>query len=249
MHHRLEPKRRSFVYNVFMFAIDLDEINLLSKRFFLMSWNRFNAFSFSEKDHLFGRVKPIKEEVVNFVESQSVQGVTRVVLITNLRTWGYNFNPVSFYFCYDKQDNPVCAVAEVGNTFGEQKLFFLGPDTLQDKHAFRLRIKKYFYVSPFFEMDTEFDFDLAPPDDKIDIRINDFRNDKKIFLSSLVGVRKEMTNTRLLFYCFRFPFITLQIIFLIHWNAFILIMKRIKYFKKTDQAELQRDFMILKDVV
>jgi DUF1365 family protein len=158
-----------------------------------------------------------------------------------LRTMGHQFNPVSFYFVYEN-DKPVCSVAEVGNTFGEMKLFLLNHETLKE-NQFLYRTKKYFYVSPFIEHDVEFDFQLTLPNDKLNLRIDDYRAGNRFFIATLTGDRKELTQLQLVWYAIRFPFITLKIIGLIHWNAMLLWMKKIPYHKKEANANLQRDVL------
>ncbi|HEU4717424.1 MAG TPA: DUF1365 domain-containing protein, partial [Bacteroidia bacterium] len=166
----------------------------------------------------------------------------RVLLITNLRLLGYVFNPVSFYFCYGEKGEPLCAVAEVSNTFREMKLYYIGKENF-DGRKFHLRVPKYFYVSPFIDHDAEFDFSLELPGEKMNIRIDDYKDGNRFFISTLTGEKKALTTGRLVAYFFRFPFITLKIIFLIHWNAMVLWLKKIRYFRKGELKELQRDVM------
>ncbi|MSU70597.1 MAG: DUF1365 family protein [Opitutaceae bacterium] len=46
MHHRFTPKAHQFLYRIFLFAIDLDELDTLHRRLPLFSLNRANLFSF-----------------------------------------------------------------------------------------------------------------------------------------------------------------------------------------------------------
>jgi uncharacterized protein len=120
------------------------------------------------------------------------------------------------------------------------KLFFLGRDTLKDG-KFSLNTTKYFYVSPFIAHDTNFDFNLAAPDEKLNIRIDDIKDGKRFFISTLTGTKKQLNNLNLFWYSIRFPFITLKVIGLIHWNALLLWLKKIRYYKKAEFPELQKD--------
>src|SRR5581483_8223653 len=210
-----------------------------------MSRNRFNLFNFRDKDHLQlpkenpDRSKNIRQHISDYLESNGVHiGNGRIMILTNLCTLGYQFNPVSFYFCYDELEQPNCCVVEICNTFREMKPFFLDNDTREDGH-YKLNTTKYFYVSPFIDMDTNFDFDLQIPGETLQIRIDDFdKEGKRFFISTLSGSRKELTGSRLLLYFFSFPLITLKVITLIHWQAFKLWLKKLPYHKKNSNKEL-----------
>ncbi len=252
MHNRLEPKKHKFHYNVFMFYIDLDEIDQL-KKFLLISHNKFNFFNFKDKEHLrlpmglpTGQAgkpddsKSTKEHILNYLSQNGVAAPKKIMLLTNLNTLGYNFNPVSFYYCFDQHDEPMCCVAEVSNTFREMKPYFIGKDKFE-KESFKLHIAKDFYVSPFIDHDAYFDFDLSVPGEKLNIRIDDQKNGKRFFISTLTGTKKPLTNGNLFWYAIRFPLIPLWIMGLIHWNALLLWLKKIRYYKKGEFPELQKD--------
>ncbi|MGZ3757954.1 MAG: DUF1365 domain-containing protein [Mucilaginibacter sp.] len=248
MHHRLAPKQHRFHYEVFMFYLDLDEIDSLAKRLKFISRNRFNLFNFRDKDHLqLPKEKPdtsknVRQHITDYLSLNGVEiGTGRIMVLTNLCTAGYQFNPVSFYFCYNEQNQPICSVVEICNTFLEMKPFFLGADT-KSGDEFKLNTEKMFYVSPFIDMDTHFDFDLHIPDDKLQIRIDDYdQSGKRFFISTLTGVRKPLTDVNLFLYFISFPLITLKIIGLIHWQALKLWLKKIPYHKKEANKHLQKE--------
>lgn len=248
MHHRLAPKEHSFWYNIFMFYLDLDELDMLHKKLNFVSRNKFNLFNFRDKDHLqLPRENPdtsknVRQHITDYLRINGVDiGNGRIMVLTNLSTLGYQFNPVSFYYCYDEQGTPVCSVVEVCNTFHEMKPYFLGTNT-KNGPCFKLNTAKDFYVSPFIDMDTSFDFDLTIPDENLKIKIDDY--DKKggrFFISTLTGKRKPLSDLNLLLYFFSFPLITLQVIALIHWQAFRLWAKKISYHKKGENKHLQKE--------
>ena len=247
MHNRLAPKQHRFHYNVFMFYIDLDEVEMLRKKLLLFSKNRFNFFSLRDNEHLQlpidnpDKTKSIKEQITRYLSENNIDiSNGRIMLLTNLNVLGYNFNPVSFYYCFDKNNSPLCVVAEIGNTFGEMKPFLMTDKNLSE-NKYHLNTTKYFYVSPFIDHDTNFDFNLTIPEEKLNIRIDDYKNEERFFISTLTGLKKPLSNSNLLWYSIRFPFITLKIITLIHWNAVKLWIKKIPYHKKGANQHLQKD--------
>lgn len=242
MHYRLEPKKNRFQYKTFMFSLDLDEIDRITRKNLFISRNSFNLFNFRDRDHI--QMVPkgnVKEQVLHYLDQNGVDrnAISRIQLVTNLCTMGYQFNPVSFYFCFDALDRPVCTVVEVCNTFGELKPYLLDQSTFVDRR-FDSQVKKNFYVSPFIDLDTEFHFNLLVPGEKLHIRINDHRLGKKFFLSTLDGKRKAITQRSVLFHALRFPFITVQVITLIYWQAFKLWIKKTEYHKKAANVHLQQ---------
>lgn len=247
MHHRLAPKKHRFHYNVFMFYIDLDEIPVLKKKLLFFSHNRFNVFSFRDKEHLQLPIdkpdtgKSTKQHLISYLKENGIDAsACRIMVLTNLNILGYNFNPVSFYFVFQQNGQPLCSVAEVGNTFGEMKPYLLTEADLNN-NTFQLNTTKYFYVSPFFNHDAHFDFKLTIPDDALKIRIDTLDKEERVFISTLTGIKKPISNWTLLWYSIRFPFLTLKIIILIHWNALLIWRKKIPYHKKNDQLNLQKD--------
>lgn len=248
VHHRLSPKKHHFSYDVFMFYLDLDELDMLCNKMKWMSRNHFNLFNFRDRDHLQlprenpDKSKSVKEHISAYLRENGVEiGIGRIMVLTNLCTLGYQFNPVSFYYCYDENENPVCSVVEVGNTFMEMKPYFLAASTLK-KSLFQLNTAKDFYVSPFIDLDAHFVFKLGIPGENLNVHIDDYdKNGNLFFLSSLTGKRAALNDKNLLLYFLSFPMITVKIIVLIHWQAFLLWYKRLRFIRKSDNLILQRE--------
>jgi uncharacterized protein len=242
MHNRIEPKKNRFNYQTFMFSLDLDELDELVKTNPFISRNRFNLFNFRDRDHIqIDENKTVREQIHRYLDHHRIDSnaLGRIQLITNLCTLGYHFSPVSFYFCFDKNDQPVCTVVEVCNTFGELKPYLLNGAALRN-NRFDKQIKKNFYVSPFIDLDAEFHFKLSIPGESLNISINDKQNERTFFYSTMIGKRRALTPASTLLFALRFPFITLQVITLIHWQAFKLWMKQISWHKKTSDIGLQQ---------
>ena len=242
-HRRLRPIERQFTYRIFMFALDLDELDAIAGRVPLFSHNRRNCYSFRDGDHLNLGKATLKENIVEYLRQNDVPFPEggRILLVTLPRVFGYIFNPVSFYFCYDAAGEAVCAVTEVENTFREMKPFLIGDRNAEGR--FHRRATKHFYVSPFMDLDLEFDFRLAVPGTQLDVHIDDFDKDGLILTSHLGGTRKPLTTATLLWLTFKYPFITLKVIFLIHWQAMKLWLARLPHHAKAASPGDQREVL------
>jgi len=106
--------------------------------------------------------------------------------------------------------------------------------------GFHIRVAKNYYVSPFSPPDLEFDFRFDQPSERLRIAIDDFQGDEKVLISTLTGPRVELTTWNLVFLTFKYPLITLKVIFLIHWEALRLWCKRIPHRRKEADPDLQQ---------
>lgn len=239
-HSRTRPKKHAFSYRLFMFYIDLDEIETISRRLKLVSQRGWAPYQLRTSDHYDAQKASIKENILTYLEDSGYEreNVGRIYLLTHLRTFGHIFNPVSFYFVGDKSGEPLCSIAEVDNTFNEQKLFLIN----QPKGSgFSQNHRKLFYVSPYSDLDTIFHFNLRKPEQSLRLGINqsDGSDPKPFFRSALTGTSVPMSDRALASYSLRFPAITIGIVVGIHWHALLLFLKGHRARKKTENPELQ----------
>jgi DUF1365 family protein len=260
MHARFSPRRHRFAYRIFLFALDLDELPDLPRRTGLFGHNRRHLYALHERDFLpvdepRHPVGPgardaaptaavgLKQRVAAYLRNHGLELADGSVLLVTLpRIAGYLFNPVSFYFCRDREGRPLGAIAEVTNTFREMKPFFVPVDPADAaRGVFRLRVPKHFYVSPYSDVDVAFDFHLRLPGEQLAIRIDDYVGEERTLTSTLAGPRRELTTGRLAWFTLKYPLLTLRIISLIHWHALLLWAKRLPWFAKAARAADQRD--------
>lgn len=253
-HRRLRPKRHEFRYKVFYFYLDLDDLEQAARTLKIFGVNRPNLYSLRDGDHLQyaddgsgqpapsgQKPRPVADNVREFLRRSGcpLEEGGSISMLCFPRMLGYVFNPVTIYFCFRDDGSPHASVVEVGNTFRELKPFLV-PLTPEGKCDFEGRLPKEYYVSPFSPVDLEFHFRFHLPDGKLRIYIDEYDTEGKILISTLTGRRVEMTFAGLLWLTVKFPFVTLKVIFLIHWQALKLWLKKIPFFWKETRAEDQR---------
>jgi uncharacterized protein len=244
LHNRLKPKRHAFNYGVFMLSVDLEELPAIARRVYGFSHNRFNLFSIDDRDHVtLGHPGGIRGNLIAWVNEQGLgcSDDVRVQLITFPRVFGYGFNPVSFYYLTSKLGEPIAAVAEVVNTYREMKLYLV--DQLNPQGMWHRRVAKNFYVSPFSDPGDEFDFTIGNPDNEWHVNIDNYCGSERVLLSAIRGKQRTFSSARLIGYAFKYPLLSLKIIGLIHWHAFLLWARRVPFFRKSQRREVQLDVM------
>ena len=231
IHKRFKPKEHFFKYKVFSLFINLSELNELDNKLKFFSLNKFNLISFYEKDHgdrdgssLFEWVK--KNLINNEISTDNI----KVKLLCYPRILGYVFNPLSIFFVYDKNDNLISILYEVKNTFSEQHTYVFKVEG-QNK-LIQNNCSKKFHVSPFIEMDCKYFFRVLNPAEKLSVIIDQYDKEGKILFASQDGIRSDLTSKNLMNSYFKHPLMTFKIISAIHFEAFKLWAKGIKFVKK-----------------
>jgi DUF1365 family protein len=230
-HSRSTPRPNAFRHPVAVFRLDLDELPLLDRRLRLLGVERPNLVSLRSRDHL-GTRRTLKENVVAYLGDRGVdlEG-GRIEVVTMLRVLGYVFNPVSFFYCHDAAGTLRFVVAEVNNTFGE-RLPYLLPVEDPDAPVIRLRHQKRLHVSPFFGLDQEYRWELAPLGQRLRIRIEVWERGERPFVAVLAGRRRELTDATLARTLVRYPLLPVQVIAHIHLQALRLLAKRVPFHRK-----------------
>ena len=232
IHKRFKPKEHFFKYSVFSLLIDLSELDYLDKQVRFFSYNKINLISFYDKDHgnrdgtsIIDWVK--KNLNQNNISSENI----KIKLLCYPRILGYVFNPLSVFYVYNNQDKLIAILYEVKNTFGEQHTYIFKINN-RDKLLQHNCLKK-FHVSPFIEMDCKYFFRTLVPDKKMSVVIDQYdNNDDKLLYASQDGYIADLKSSELLKSYIKHPLMTFKIIIAIHFEAFKLWSKGIKFIKK-----------------
>jgi DUF1365 family protein len=228
-HRRMAPAVHGFSYRMFMLYLDLAELPDLFDRRWLWSARGPALARFRREDHFGDPALPLDESVRRLVARETGElPAGPIRLLTHLRYFGHVFNPVSFYYCFDREDSQVeTIVAEVNNTpWGEQHCYVLP----QRMNAGRNGHGRYFpakvmHVSPFMEMDVDYDWRFNAPGEALTVHMENRRDGRKIFDATLQLDREEISSASLARALAAYPLMTIKVVGAIYWQALRLWLK------------------------
>ena len=169
---------------------------------------------------------------------KKINGPIRI--LTHLRYFGFCFNPVSFYYCFDTTDSKLeMIMAEVTNTpWNERHSYIIDKKMLKgSKKNLVAELEKKLHVSPFWGMDHQYEWLFSEPDESLLVNMKNFKSKVKVFDATLTMKRKALTIKNLLISVLRFPFITLIVVYRIHWQALKLWIKKAPFFVHPSKIE------------
>jgi DUF1365 family protein len=239
MHKRLTPKINQFIYEAFYICFDISKIYNLTTKIF--SVNKFNLYSFYEKDHGPKNGSNIKDWAnETFKNSGMNNSIDKIFLFTHPRILGYCFNPVSFWLALNDQQKLIAVIAQVNNTFNESHsyvIFNKNGHEIESNQWFEA--DKEFHVSPFYKTEGNYKFRFIFEQNQIAIWINYLIGEKTLLTSVISKKNINYDNKNLIISFIKMPFITFKVIALIHWQALKIFFKKIKYISKPKPPQNQ----------
>ncbi len=240
-HRRFSPRSHQFNYRLYLLYLDLAELPELFDKYWLWSARKPNLAWFRRQDHMGDPASSLDSTIRKTIQQATgilPEGPIR--LLTHLRYFGYGFNPVSFYYCYDRADQQLqTIVAEVNNTpWGEQHYYVL-PASEHSGHSRHLRYQrqKEFHVSPFMPMDIDYDWRFSIPDKHLNVHMENYHEGSKIFDATLLLQRCPINRINLARVLLQYPFITGKVIGAIYWQALKLLLKKVPFYNHPDKKE------------
>jgi uncharacterized protein len=227
-HRRFEVREHVLRYRLVLAYVDLDELpGLLGGR---LVNPRPGLVRFRRRDYLGDAGTPLATAVRDEVQRQSGRRPDGPIrLLTQLRSWGHCFNPVSFYYCFDPDGARLEHVlAEVTNTpWGERHAYVISRSDLGSRPGAPLtgESKKRLHVSPFMGMDYTYQWQVATPGRQLHVHIENHRGGRRTFDATLSMRRQELTAESLGRTARRYPFATLRVLALIYAHAVRLGLK------------------------
>lgn len=231
-HRRFAPRAHAFTYRIGMLYLDLDEQDALFALSPLAGRGRFAPFSFRETDYLPDATRSgqsLRDAVRERLQEalgRRIDGPIR--LLTQPRSWGFAFNPASFFYCFDREERLQAILCEVSNTPWGESYHYVMPVSGPGRQQFA--VAKGFHVSPFLPRDLEHHMSFSQPDERLGIHIEDRQGDLRLFDASLSLQRQPLTRGNLHRHLLAFPWMTVKTVLAIYWQALRLLLKRMPLF-------------------
>ncbi|MEE1782441.1 DUF1365 domain-containing protein [Streptomyces sp. SP17BM10] len=199
-HVRTAPLRHAFRHHGYLWLVDLDHLPRIP-------WPLRTLAAFRPRDHHLDGSDAnatIRQDLQRHLAARGVHlGRGQVLMLTQARSLGYVFNPLTVYWCRDEAGRPLCTVAEVHNTYGGRHRYLLHPDA-----GGQAGTPKEFHVSPFFPVDGGYRMSLPEPDGHLRLAVHLERPGGRVFTATVHGTGRPASPATLLRAALRHPFAT-----------------------------------------
>lgn len=240
-HSRKTPLAHSFRYRVFMMYLDLAELDKVFAGRWFWSTSRLALARFRREDHMGDpdvRLDVAVRELVEARTGKRPDGPIR--LLTNLSYFGYCINPISIYYCFDAEDSRVTTiVAEVTNTPWDERYCYVLSESMNtgSETTRRFRTTKEMHVSPFMDMDVNYNWLVTAPDQDLVVRIDNLADNQRLFNATMILQRQAISSRSLAGILARYPFMTAKVVAGIYWQAICLWWKGCPFHSHPDKRK------------
>jgi uncharacterized protein len=239
-HRRYFPKRNCFTYDVLYYYLNLDEIKSIFHYPFIFSYNFPGILSFWRKDYFGDPKVDLKESIQLYIEENGFQRVDgQINILTNISYFGFCFNPVTFFYCFDVLGTLKFIISEITNTPWGEKHRQIFQFTMKDKEEFRF--PKDFHVSPFLPMAIDYTWVFHRPAETLLVLMqNRLKAESRIIFDSSLSLKQlPLTTKTVMIHFMAFPFVTFKTMFAIYWQALKLYIKKVPFYAHPKKGEYQ----------
>jgi DUF1365 family protein len=223
--HRRGAHGHSFSPRLFLAYLDVDALpNSLDA---LPGWSARRAapVHVRTQDYFAGGGRALGESVRALVhERLGRRPAGPVFLLAQPRTWGYVFNPLAIYYCFD-EGRLDALVLEVTNTPWREREWYV----LDARRGSSGRVAKTMYVSPFLPMDVEYRVAWSTPGEHLALDIRVERHGTTVFDARLALRRRPLTRRTAIGVLVRHPLLPLRTVAAIYRHALRMWVRRVPY--------------------
>ena len=222
-HRRFQPKEHKFSYRLYLNWIDLDEVKKAFNIPLILSCGRLPAIiKFNRKHYMSPETENLKKTVLDRIENDlGFRPEGKVCILTTIQYFGLCYNPVSFYFAYDRDGTPAAVASEINNTPWDQRFTYCHDLRKGKRHRF----KKEFHISPFMPMEMDYTWFFHLEDEKIFINMQNFENGKLVFDATLKLAKQNFSVPAMIKSAILYPLMPVKIMAGIYYHAFRLWLK------------------------
>lgn len=231
-HRRRAPQHR-FGYSHLLVGVELDRVEEQFRGRWLWSAERANLASFRRRDHFGDPQRGLADcarELATQRCGEPVDGP--VLLLTQLRHFGYVFNPVSFFLCFDRERRLRAVLAEIHNTPWRERHVYALPQSEARATAaggWRFSFEKQFHISPFFPMQLAYAWSFDPTPDGLTITMHNLEQGRSVFVSHLRLCFEPFSSSSAALALATHPWMSFKTIAAIYFQALRLRLKRAKF--------------------
>lgn len=229
-HRRHGAVAHHFRYDLFMVCLDLDEVEAVCALSPFWSARRFAPAWFRRADFLPDTPGTLREAVLVQLAraGRDAGGIGAIRLLAHLRYWGIGFNPVTVYYCHDRDSGALRhLLLEVHNTpWNERHCYVIDAG---DGPVYEASLAKAFHVSPFLPLAMRYDFRFSAPAGRLLFHMDVHEGDERRFDATLSLVREPVTAASLRAVLWQFPLMTAKVMAGIYAEALRLWLKGARF--------------------